>query len=131
MNYSGKRIVIVDIESYYDRKLKFDIKSMNITTYIRDPRFSVLGLAYRFLEDEKTHWLSDNHAIEAWIVAVDWSNTVIVAHNCKFDCSILSWRHGVKPFAYMDTVGLAKAVLGNNVSGYSLERLAEYLGFAC
>src|SRR5258708_6927535 len=28
----------------------------------------------------------------------------------------------------MDTVALAKAVLGENVSGYSLKRLAEYLG---
>lgn len=32
------------------------------------------------------------------------------------------------PHAYMDTVGLAKAVLGGNVSNYSLKRLAEYLG---
>lgn len=32
------------------------------------------------------------------------------------------------PHAYMDTVGLAKAVLGGNVANYSLKRLGEYLG---
>src|SRR5260221_9938329 len=30
----------------------------------------------------------------------------------------------------MDTVGLAKAILGENVSSYSLKRLAEYLGLS-
>ena len=128
MNYDGKRIVVVDFETFYDRKQKYDIKSMNLTTYIRDKRFWPLGIAYRFLDDEKTHWISDNHAIEAWIGAVDWEDTVVVAHNCKFDGAILAWRYNVKPFAWMDTVGLAKAVLGENVSGYSLKRLAEYLG---
>lgn len=34
------------------------------------------------------------------------------------------------PHAYMDTVGLAKAVLGENVSSYSLKRLAQYLGLS-
>jgi DNA polymerase bacteriophage-type len=51
-----------------------------------------------------------------------------VAHNCKFDGAILAWRYKVKPFAWMDTMGLAKATLGNNVSGHSLKRLAGYLG---
>lgn len=128
LNYSGKRIVVVDFETFYNRKLHYDIKSMSITTYIRDSRFWVLGLAYRFLDDERTHWLSDNHAIEAWISAVDWRNTVIVAHNCKFDGAILAWHYDVKPFAWMDTMALAKAVLGDNVPSHSLKRLAEYLG---
>jgi DNA polymerase I-like protein with 3'-5' exonuclease and polymerase domains len=98
--------------------------------YVRDSRFCPLGLAYRFLDDEKTHWLAGNHAIEAWIRSVDWKNTVIVAHNCKFDGAILAWRYEVKPFAWMDTMGLAKAVLGGNVSNHSLKRLAEYLGLS-
>jgi DNA polymerase len=120
---------VVDWETYFSRKEKYDLKSLSITEYVRDSRFWPLGLAYRFLDDERTHWLAGNHQIEAWIRSVDWKNTVIVAHNCKFDGAILAWRYNVKPFAWMDTIGLAKAVLGNNVSGYSLKRLAEYLGF--
>ena len=96
--------------------------------YVRDSRFWAHGMAYRFLDDEKTHWLSGNHAIEAWVRSVDWPGTVVVAHNVRFDGAILAWRYKVRPFAWMDTVGLAKAVLGENVSGYSLKRLAEYLG---
>jgi DNA polymerase bacteriophage-type len=102
--------------------------NLSITEYVRDSRFWPLGLAYRFLDDEKIHWLGGIHAIEAWIASVDWKSTVVIAHNCKFDGSILAWRHGVKPHSWIDTVALAKAVLGENVSGYSLRRLAEYLG---
>lgn len=95
---------------------------------MRDSRFLPHGLAYRFLDDEKTHWLAGEHAVKAWVASVDWANTVVVAHHVRFDGSILAWRYNVKPFAWMDTVGLAKAVLGENISGYSLKRLAEYLG---
>ncbi len=122
------RKVVLDIETYFNKKEGYDIKSMNLTTYIRDPRFWLLGLGYRFLDEEKTHWLAGNHVVEAWIKTVDWSDTMIICHNSKFDAAILAWRFGVKAKLHMDTVGLAKAVLGENVSGYSLKRLAEYLG---
>lgn len=124
----NKRIVIVDFETYFDRKAGYDLQSISITEYIRDSRFWPLGLAYRFLDDEKTHWLAGNHAIEAWVGSVDWANTIVVAHNVKFDGSILVWRYKCRPHAWVDTVAVAKAVLGENVSGYSLKRLAEYLG---
>lgn len=128
LTYEGKRIVIVDFETFYDRKLEYDLRSMSITEYIRDRRFWPLGLAYRFMDDDKTHWLAGNHQISAWIQSVDWKNTVVVAHNVRFDGAILAWRFQVRPFAWWDTVGISKAVLGENVSGYSLKRLAEYLG---
>jgi hypothetical protein len=101
---------------------------LSLTEYIRDSRFWPLGLAYRFFDDEKTHWLGGSHAIEAWVYSVDWANTVVIAHNVRFDGAILAWRYKIKPAAWIDTLALAKAVLGENVSGYSLKRLAEYLG---
>jgi DNA polymerase len=128
LTYEGKRIVVVDFETFYDRKIGYDLRSMSVTEHVRDHRFWPHCMAYRFLDDDKTHLLTGMHMIEAWIGTVDWSNVVIVAHEVKFDGAILAWRFGVKPFAWMDTVGLAKAVLGENVSGYSLKRLAEYLG---
>lgn len=130
LDYSGKRIVIVDFETFYDRKLGYELKAMSVTEYIRDSRFLPLGLAYRFLDDAETHWLAGVHQIEAWVGSIDWGSTVVVAHNVRFDGAILAWQYGVKPFAWLDTVGLAKAVLGQNVSGYSLKRLAEYLGLS-
>lgn len=106
----------------------YDLKSLSLAEYIRDSRFWILGLAYRFLDDERTHWLAGNHAIEAWVKSIDWSDIIIINHNSKFDGSILAWHYNIKPHSYIDTVALAKAVLGENVSGYSLKSLAQYLG---
>lgn len=128
LTYEGKRIVVLDFETFYDRKVKYDLKAISITEYVRDVRFTVLGMAYRFLDDERTHWLAGEHAVGAWVASVDWKNVVVVAHNAKFDGAVLAWRYNIKPFAWMDTMALAKAIIGGNVSSHSLKRLAEYLG---
>lgn len=128
MNFDGKQIVFVDFETYYATKVGYGLREMSLTEYVRDARFWPHGLAYNWLHEGKTHWLGGVHTIEAWVGSIDWSNTIVVAHNVRFDGAILSWRYGVKPFAWFDTVALAKAVLGENVSGYSLKNLAGYLG---
>lgn len=97
--------------------------------YIRDPRFHAHGMAYKFLDDNRTHWITGDHVIEAWLRSINWANTVVVAHNVRFDAAIMRWHYGAPaPYAYMDTVGLAKAVLGENISSFSLKRIADYLG---
>lgn len=118
----------MDFETYFNRKERYDLKAMNNTEYVRDSRFKPHGMAYSFIGSEEIYWLIGDDAIKEWINWMKWENTVLVAHNVRFDGSILAWRYGVKPFAWMDTVGLAKAVIGENVSSYSLKRLAEYLG---
>ena len=122
------RDLVIDFETYYSRSDAYDLGSISMTEYVRDSRFQVHGLAYRFIDEKKSHWISGNHVLVAWIRSIDWQNIRIIAHNCKFDGSILAWHYKVKPHSWFDTVGLAKAVLGNNVSGYHLKGLAEYLG---
>lgn len=126
---------MVDFETFYDTKGGYCLKTkerpkgLPVVQYVRDSRFYAHGVAYRFLNDERTHWVAGPHAIQAWVDSIDWANTVVVAHNVRFDGAILRWLFNARPpHAYMDTVGLAKAILGNNVSSYSLKRLAEYLG---
>lgn len=127
--------MVVDFETFYDTKGGYCLKTkekpkgLPVAQYVRDARFHAHGLAYRFLDGDKTHWLAGPHVIQAWVDSVDWQNTVVVAHNIRFDGSILRWRFNMTPpHAYIDTVGLAKAILGENVASYSLKRLAEYLG---
>lgn len=128
LHFEGKQLLFLDWESFYDTKSGYGLKELSITEYIRDSRFKAHGLAYRWGHDERTHWISGDHTISGWVVSVDWSNTVVICHNVKFDGAILAWRYGVQPYAWMDTVGVAKAVLGENVSSYSLKNLAAYLG---
>lgn len=129
MNFADKNIVFLDFETFYDTRSKYGLKELSMTEYIRDPRFKAHGLAWKcdkWLYPD-TMWVTGSR-LALVLSDIDWSSTVIVSHNVKFDGAILAWHYGVKPYAWFDTVALAKAVLGENVSGYSLAGLAEYLG---
>lgn len=93
-----------------------------MTEYIRDTRFKAQGVAF-MLWGGRARWVE-----EILPGDFDWQRTIVVAHNVKFDGGILAWRYGVKPAYYLDTQTMAKAVLGNNVSSYSLRNLAAYFG---
>lgn len=126
MDFSGKNILFVDFETYYSRKDKYDLKSVSMTEYIRDPRFKVHGMAWHL--NGRTRWETDIADWNSRFLPEFWPNTVVVAHNVKFDGAILAWKYGIKPYAWFDTVSLAKAVLGERVSNYHLAGLATYLG---
>jgi DNA polymerase len=119
-------LLFVDFETFYDRKAKYDLKSLSMTEYIRHPKFKVQGLAVQFSRGASV-W-SGGLDQEHFLSGIDWSKTAVVAHNVKFDGAILSWIYNVRPAAYYDTQALARAVLGPSIDGYSLKRLAEYLG---
>jgi hypothetical protein len=126
-------LLFIDFETFYDTENDYDLKSISMTEYIRDTRFQAQGMAYKMVnlgEGVQTapHWLCGDHALRAFFGSVDWANTILVAHNVKFDGAILAWRYSVKPAYYLDTQTMAKAVLGNNVSSYSLRNLAAFFG---
>lgn len=121
------RYLIVDFETYYNTLEKYGLKELSLTEYIRDIRFKPHGLAYVYVGGDAPVWVSGKD-IESWAKSIDWTQTTLIAHNIKFDGAILAWKYGIKAAVYFDTVALAKAVLGQNVSGYHLKGLAEYLG---
>lgn len=122
MNY-----LFVDFETYFDRKIGFDLKSMSITEYIRDPRFQVQGLGISE-NGNKPFWLRPNN-IPAYFINVDWGNTALIAHNCKFDGAIVEWFYGYKPKQLVCTMAMANAVLGTTVGSMSLDSLSQHFGF--
>lgn len=120
------RNLFLDTETYYDTKIGYDLKSISVTEYIRSPLFKLQGFAYAF-DNSPAAWVSGKDA-PGWFASQDWSDICLIHHNSKFDGAVLAWRFGVKAARNFDTVALAKAVLGENVSGYHLKGLAEYLG---
>ena len=116
----------LDKETYYDKK--YSLSKMTTEEYIRDHRFEVIGFSLKFLTRDKVVWFSGTHAqIKEKLHTLDWSKIGLIAHNCMFDAAILSWMFDVHPKALFDTLSMARAIHGTQVSG-SLKALAELYG---
>jgi hypothetical protein len=120
------QIITVDFETYYDKQ--FSLSKITTEEYIRDQRFEVIGLGVK-VNDGETHWLSGPfEALKTYLHKhYDWENSAVLAHNTLFDGAILSWLFDIHPKLYLDTLCMARALHGVEVSG-SLKKLAEMYG---
>lgn len=115
--------VFVDCETYHDTKAGYSLRKMSMVEYIRDERFKLHGVGSAFAHDAPDWSIEPGQLISE--ADAKW---MFVGHNAKFDGAILAWRYGIKFGCYMDTMGLAQAVLGEKVGSFSLKALAKYLG---
>jgi DNA polymerase I-like protein with 3'-5' exonuclease and polymerase domains len=115
-------ILTIDFETYYDRE--FSLSKMTTEEYVRDDRFEVIGVAVK-VDDGETVWCTNG--VDKFLAQYDWGSAFVVAHNMMFDGAILSWKYGIKPFVYLDTLCMARAVDGAEV-GNSLAKLADRYG---
>ena len=63
----------------------------------------------------------------AFLNEYDWGSAAVLCHNTLFDATILSYKFGIKPKLWLDTLSMARALHGTEVGG-SLKALAEYYG---
>lgn len=118
--------LFLDIETYYSKADKFDLKNLSIVEFCRSPKFKLFGVGFEFNGQSK--WVSEL-AVENWTKMVQWKDVDVVGHNIKFDLfalkTLFPW---INPRSYLDTKAMAKAVLGKTVKGHSLQLLSEHFG---
>ena len=117
-------VYTLDFETYYDQE--YSLTKLTTEVYVRDPRFEVIGLAIK-KNDEATKYLNDLDMIARMLSHIDFSDSAILAQNTMFDGAILSWRYGVKPKVWFDTMSMGRALHGVE-AGASLRALAERYG---
>ena len=84
------QIVTLDFETFYDKQ--YSLSKLTTEEYIRDHRFETIGVATK-VNEKTTTWCSGTHSeIQNYLDEIDWSNSVLVAHNSMFDAAILSWH---------------------------------------
>ena len=120
---SATQLLTVDFETYYDRD--FSLSKLTTEEYVRSDSFEVIGVSVKVNEDP-AQWFSGTHQQTAqWLGQFDWGNSLVLAHNTMFDSAIISWRFGIIPLGWLDTMSMAQAVVPATQSK-SLANLAVY-----
>ncbi len=118
-------ILTFDFETFYSQT--YSLSKLTTEQYVRDEQFETIGLSVK-VNDGKTVWFSgDDDETQEFLDQYDWANSVAIAHNAIFDMAILNWRYGIRPKRIVDTLSMARALVGANTS-VSLKSLAEYFG---
>lgn len=116
-------IVTIDFETYYDKE--FSLSKMTTESYIRDPRFEIIGVGVK-VNHYPTDWYSGDNPGK-FLKSLDYSKRAILCHNTAFDGAILAWHFGIKPRLWLDTLSMARP-LHNVTVGGSLAKLAAHYG---
>jgi len=118
-----QHLIVLDFETYYSRD--FSLSKLTTEEYIRSPEFEVIGVSVK-LDDEPAVWCTgDDLEVFAFLQKFPWDKSLAVAHNAMFDMAILSWKYGIKPLALGDTLSMARALHGSELS-LSLKTLAAH-----
>lgn len=117
-------LLTIDFETYWDSD--YTLSKMTTDSYVLDPRFKVHGAAMRLRSmHEKSVYLTDVF-LATFLAGIDWSKTALLAHNTAFDGFIITHHYGHKPAFYLDTLSMARAVLGATVGGSLAAVAAHY-----
>lgn len=119
------QIITLDAETYFDDE--YTLKKYTTEHYCRSEKFECHGWGVR-LPDGQKEWLRGN----SWRAFIDdwtWSQTAVLAHHAQFDLFILNHHYGIRPALILDTLSMARQVLGTHVSA-SLGSLADHYGLA-
>ena len=119
-------VLTLDFETYYSKE--YSLSKLTTEEYIRDPRFEVIMLGVRW-PDGRTEVVDGTHLdIKHWCERVEWGRYAVLCHNTLFDGAILSWRFGVRPRVWLDTLSMSRAMF--SARGNSLAALAKRYGLA-
>lgn len=116
-------IITLDFETFFDTASGYTLRKMTTEAYVRDARFQAHGCAVRWANGYK-EWLTP-YEIKSRLVNLP--DRIVLAHHAHFDGLILAHHYGLKPRGWIDTLPMARLLLGNHVK-VGLESLAAHFG---
>jgi DNA polymerase I-like protein with 3'-5' exonuclease and polymerase domains len=114
-------IVTVDFETYYDSD--YSLSKLTTEEYIRSDKFETIGVSLK-LNDGTPLWYSGDD-VGGFLNSIDYSDKAVLAHHTAFDGAIMSWRYGIKPRLWLDTLSMARPRHAMN-TGVSLRALGAH-----
>ena len=118
------RLLTLDWETYYDRE--YSLSKMTTEEYVRSQQFQPIGCAFKW-GDGATEWVAGPKNVVSYLLNIDWSDVIVVCQNTAFDGFILSQLYRVQPLAWIDIMGMSRALFPHEKS-HSLKSQAERMG---
>lgn len=120
----------LDIESYYDPATGYSLSAKGVSTedYVCDRRFEVIGISVK-RNDIRSSWFSGTmQATAEWLRQFPFHKNALTGHNMIFDGLVLQYHFGIVPKLYIDTLSMARPIVGSILKSLSLASLAKYFG---
>jgi hypothetical protein len=117
------RKLFIDYETYYTQL--YSLRRMTTCEYLHDPLYETIGAAVA-IDTGPSKWLWGDQLGELF-ARLDPAQTIMVSHNIKFDGAISAWKYGFVPQLYVDTLGMARALLAHKLNRLSLDHVARHL----
>ena len=119
------KFITLDLETYWTRT--HSLSKMSPFAYSLHPDTEIITLSYQEGDGEPKTLFGELNT-QAWADSQDWSDTALVTHNgIGFDYLITTWRLGIHPKLFCDTLAMARPHHAKTVGG-SLKALTAHYG---
>lgn len=122
----GKRVVTLDIETYYDSK--YSLRKLDYMDYINNEEFELINAAVS-VDNTPAQLIEEEADLREYLIGlgVEEPGVITVAHNARFETTYLSQRLSIKPAYTMCTQCMARGTGLSRIFGESLEKLTSSL----
>lgn len=118
------KLITLDFETFYSST--FSLSKMSTLEYILGSEYETIGVGIA-VDDGEPVWYTGKQ-VEPALRAIDWQNAMLLCQNTNFDGAILSYRYGITPAFYADTMAMAQASgLAFLAKGASLAAMTKFL----
>lgn len=114
----------LDFETFWSTE--YTLRKMQPREYINDHRFEIIGVAIKH-GLQPAFWLHNMDEISLYMSSIPWNDTFVYGHNLVFDGGILTWKFGVNPRMWLDTLSMGRALIRPFTGDATLAACAEYL----
>lgn len=124
-NLTRDNVVTLDFETFYSQDYTLSGREYNTSSYIRDEQFMAHCVGIKDGQGP-TQVYDYPHALGV-LAKMDLREKFLLAHNTAFDGLILSHHYGIKPYKYLDTLSMSRALFGLHTK-HTLDALGQHLG---
>lgn len=117
-------VITIDYETFWTQD--YSLTKLSEVDYILDSRFQTILCAVKDGRAPAEIFVGHD-AVAQRLAQINWSSHAVLAHNTRFDASILAWHYDHTPKLYLDTLSMARAVTHWNIGSSSLKAISDYL----